>query len=178
MALTAVSILSAYYPLDAKGTSMFSKYQKEIILSYRLLFGQNRNSRRLFREMESRHAALNNSGKCDPLLDVLCGRKKKAVVDALPSEIWPDSCRDSAGHLIEQTVYSTSLPCSWLAATQSPGVRCAAAAKQNPGLLARPAQSSAVVCILGGSDHRSFDDSDRHHSNNPDNRADGVEVVG
>lgn len=88
---------------------MLSKYQREIILSYRLLFGQDRKSRRLFREVESRKAALNKTNKCDPLLDILCGRKKRTVIDALPSDIWPDSCRDSVGHLIEQTIYSTSL---------------------------------------------------------------------
>ena len=109
MALTALSILAGYYALDAKGASMLSKYQREIILSYRLLFGQDRKSRRLFREVESRNAALDKTSKCDPLLDILCGRKKRAVIDALPSDIWPDSCRDSAGHLLEQTIYSTSL---------------------------------------------------------------------
>ncbi|KAI0844651.1 hypothetical protein F5Y00DRAFT_273876 [Daldinia vernicosa] len=48
-------------------------YLAEVLLSYRLLFGQHSHSRKLFREKELKSAKWN--GALDPLLGVLCGNK-------------------------------------------------------------------------------------------------------
>jgi hypothetical protein len=46
----------------------------EVLLSYRLIFGQDRRSRKLFRNQEQRRAS-KDSGIEDPLLAELCTRK-------------------------------------------------------------------------------------------------------
>ncbi|KAI0115621.1 hypothetical protein GGR51DRAFT_503593 [Nemania sp. FL0031] len=48
-------------------------YLIEVLLSYRLLFGQHGRSRQVFNERERENAKLN--GSIDPLLDALCGDK-------------------------------------------------------------------------------------------------------
>ncbi|KAL8937278.1 MAG: hypothetical protein Q9216_004507 [Gyalolechia sp. 2 TL-2023] len=51
---------------------------KEILRSYRLLFGQDRRSRKLFNAQEHRKAS--TDGISDPLLEQLCGQARKASV--------------------------------------------------------------------------------------------------
>lgn len=53
---------------------MARAYLIEVLLSYRLLFGQHRRSRQLFREKERGNAKV--EGELDPLLDALCGDEK------------------------------------------------------------------------------------------------------
>ncbi|KAI1654753.1 hypothetical protein F4813DRAFT_194892 [Daldinia decipiens] len=53
--------------------SVGKSYLTEVLLSYRLLFGQHSRSRRLFRGQELERAKWN--GTLDPLLGVLCGNK-------------------------------------------------------------------------------------------------------
>jgi hypothetical protein len=48
-------------------------YLVEVLLSYRLLFGQHRRSRQLFQEHERQNAKVDD--KIDPLLDALCSNK-------------------------------------------------------------------------------------------------------
>lgn len=52
---------------------MARAYLIEVLLSYRLLFGQHTRSRQLFREHEVERAKCN--GALDPLLSALCGDK-------------------------------------------------------------------------------------------------------
>ena len=44
----------------------------------------------------------------DSLLNILCQEKAGKKLRALPRDIWPDSCRDFEGYLLEQEVYSAS----------------------------------------------------------------------
>lgn len=56
------------------GADTFARsYLTEVLLSYRLLFGQHNRSRRLFRESERDRAKFD--GTVDPLLDSLCGEQ-------------------------------------------------------------------------------------------------------
>ncbi|KAK7438314.1 hypothetical protein Landi51_11650 [Colletotrichum acutatum] len=77
--------------------------EQEILVSYRLLFGQSARSRKLIR---SDLQKLEKSGQpFDNLLYTLCGPKKE--VDKLPRRIWPVGCRDfEQGKLLESDVYS------------------------------------------------------------------------
>lgn len=78
--------------------------EQEILLSYRLLFGQSSRSQALAR---SAMLELVEKDKLvfDELLHTLCGSKTK--VDKLPHEIWPVWCRDAeSDQLLESDVYS------------------------------------------------------------------------
>ena len=54
-------------------------YLSEVLLSYRLLFGQHHRSRQIFRDSERANARCN--GVLDPLLDSLCGEKTLSDFD-------------------------------------------------------------------------------------------------
>lgn len=56
---------------------------QEILLSYRLLFGQEKDSRRLYHSMKVFSAA--EKDVCDDLLNVLCGRAKPDA-DTVPAD--------------------------------------------------------------------------------------------
>ncbi|KAJ3944324.1 uncharacterized protein N0V96_005850 [Colletotrichum fioriniae] len=77
--------------------------EQEVLVSYRLLFGQSARSRKLIR---SDLGKLEKSGQpFDNLLHTLCGPKKE--VDKLPRSIWPVGCRDfEQEKLLESDVYS------------------------------------------------------------------------
>lgn len=53
--------------------TMAKAYLSEVLLSYRLLFGQHHRSRQIFRDSQRKNAQCN--GVLDPLLDALCGEK-------------------------------------------------------------------------------------------------------
>jgi hypothetical protein len=101
-------ILRECFPRPDQDTPALVIYKREIMLSYRLLFGQNGKSRQLFRKSESKRVTPFKD-QYDPLLDVLCGTRIGDAVNALPEGVWPDSCLDQNGKLLEQDVYSTSL---------------------------------------------------------------------
>ncbi|KAK1508065.1 uncharacterized protein CCOS01_16066 [Colletotrichum costaricense] len=90
-------------------TTLENRYQnyvtleQEVLVSYRLLFGQSARSRNLIR---SDLKKLEQSGQpFDNLLYTLCGPKKEA--DKLPRSIWPVGCRDfEQEKLLESDVYS------------------------------------------------------------------------
>jgi hypothetical protein len=97
------------------------RLRQEIILSYRLLFGQDQASRQLFRRLSrlqapGRNGAWGRGGGggggggdllSDPLLDVLCGqRTSSAGLRALPPDVWPAACRRLDGSLRKQDEYS------------------------------------------------------------------------
>ena len=77
---------------------------QEILLSYRLLFGQDRKSRKLFRTIE--HKNLKESLQWeDPLLGVLCGEKFNSTIKQYPLRFWPETCLSNDNQLLEQAVY-------------------------------------------------------------------------
>jgi hypothetical protein len=83
-------------------------YKREVLLSYRLLFGQNRQSRQYFNKFE-RKLVTNSKHQYDPFLDIICGKPNGKCLRSYPRELWPDSSTDHNGWLLEQDVYSTSL---------------------------------------------------------------------
>lgn len=76
-----------------------------MLLSYRVLFGQSEKARRLFRKSEI-HKIPKFNGVYDPLLTTLCGKPSSRAMKSLPSELWIETWRDFAGHLLEQEIYS------------------------------------------------------------------------
>lgn len=90
--------------------------EQEIILSYRLLFGQDGKSRIVAREevCKLKNSCANES--VDAMLLDLCERKYEygslwwktydKVLQSYPSEIWPITCRTMEGHLLQSDVYS------------------------------------------------------------------------
>jgi hypothetical protein len=101
-------VLDEYYH-DAKSANksslVLATYKREVILSYRLLFGQTQRSRKLFASQESKVASGEENKFSDPLLERLC-HQRASELRTLPNELWPHSCRDPNGNLLEQDVYS------------------------------------------------------------------------
>ena len=78
---------------------------QEVLMSYRLLFGQNRASRRLATTLLK---TLEKTGdEYDGLLDTLCTRSYDSAVRALPVALWPVTCRSFEGVLQEEPAYSS-----------------------------------------------------------------------
>ena len=75
-------------------------FKREVLLSYRLLFGQSRKSRHYFNNVERKSVA-KFKNQYDPFLDVLCGKPNGKSVRDLPSELWPNSSLDHNGWLLE-----------------------------------------------------------------------------
>ncbi|KAI1420539.1 hypothetical protein F5Y12DRAFT_788172 [Xylaria sp. FL1777] len=77
---------------------------QEVLMSYRLLFGQSRASRKvgkaLLQKMEANY-------DYDELLACLCTKSHKEVVKTLPETFWPVSCRDYESNLQEVDAYSS-----------------------------------------------------------------------
>lgn len=72
---------------------------REVLLSYRVLFGQEKKSRKFFRQLRKDEDAT------DALLETLCLGTHKEV-SSLPSRIFPDSCMNVNGFLRHQDSYS------------------------------------------------------------------------
>ena len=79
---------------------------QEILLSYRLIFGQTRNSRRLARPILTRLKKGSDELEFDELLQTLCCKSSGKWLRALPDHLWPVSCRHNSGYLQEQHTYS------------------------------------------------------------------------
>ncbi|KAF1983117.1 hypothetical protein K402DRAFT_182852 [Aulographum hederae CBS 113979] len=86
-------LLRSYYPTCSNSTVVLTALRREILLSYRSLFGQSYRSRQLFNVGERKRA--HGSGHYDPVLSIFCGESHRKSLKALPSELWPESCRDS-----------------------------------------------------------------------------------
>lgn len=90
--------------------------EQEVILSYRLLFGQDGKSRKVAREEVSRLRNSLPKQNVDAMLLDLCERKYEngslwwraydKVLQGYPSEIWPITCRTMEGRLQQSDVYS------------------------------------------------------------------------
>ncbi|KAI1313743.1 hypothetical protein F5Y03DRAFT_390044 [Xylaria venustula] len=76
---------------------------QEVLMSYRLLFGQSRASRKLARSLLQK---LGTNRDHDHLLAHLCTKSLKEVAKALPGEFWPISCRGFDNAVQEVDAYS------------------------------------------------------------------------
>ena len=85
--------------------SYISLYKREVLLSYRFIFGQTRNARTTFRKSEHKRVP-RFEGKYDPLLKVLCCKSLDRALHPLPAGLWLESWRDFAGNLLDQDLYS------------------------------------------------------------------------
>jgi hypothetical protein len=86
----------------------FVQAHQEILMSYRLVFGQSRGARRLARAvLRMLREEETAKGEYDQLLDVVCTRPCDGVVRALPPSFWPVSCRSFEGSLQEESAYSS-----------------------------------------------------------------------
>ncbi|KAF8851461.1 hypothetical protein BDZ45DRAFT_150002 [Acephala macrosclerotiorum] len=98
-------ILREYYTAPTNTPAIISALKREILLSYRLIYGQTCRSRKLYRMAAKKRLA---ESIHDPLLDTLCG-VSSSKLPPLPNELWPNSCRDDRGRLQEQEVYSVEV---------------------------------------------------------------------
>ncbi|KAE8374546.1 hypothetical protein BDV26DRAFT_295906 [Aspergillus bertholletiae] len=90
--------------------------EQEVILSYRLLFGQDGQSRNIAREEIRRLKSSYAKQTVDAMLVDLCERKYEhsrlwwktydKVLQGYPAEVWPITCRTMEGHLQQSDVYS------------------------------------------------------------------------
>jgi len=101
-------LLRALYGADADAVRDYennAQSHQEVLMSYRLLFGQTRGAQRLAR------AALKElreqEGEYDSLLDLLCTRPCDKTVLNLPLSLWPVTCRSHEGSLQEESTYSS-----------------------------------------------------------------------
>ncbi|RJE18831.1 hypothetical protein PHISCL_08832 [Aspergillus sclerotialis] len=90
--------------------------EQEVILSYRLLFGQDGISRKLAHEEIYALKQSRANQSVDTMLSDLCERKYKygylwwksydRVLRGYPPNVWPITCRSIEGHLQQSDVYS------------------------------------------------------------------------
>lgn len=117
MELTLVSIVEQFDPLSPEDRDQCCvSLEQEVILSYRLLFGQDGKSRKVAREeiYQLKHSCAKQN--VDAMLLDLCERKYEygslwwktydEVLQGYASEIWPITCRTLEGHLQQSDVYS------------------------------------------------------------------------
>ena len=90
--------------------------EQEVLISYRLLFGQDGMSRKVAQDEICRLKKTHPDQSVDTMLLDLCGRKYKhgslwwrtydTVLHNYPPEMWPVTCQTMKGHLLESDVYS------------------------------------------------------------------------
>lgn len=90
---------------DDEYANDMSQLTQEVLLSYRLLFAQSRNSRRLLRQ--ALHDLRTIGEHYDSFLDTMCLRSQARKIRALPSTLWPVTCRYADGSLLEKSSYSS-----------------------------------------------------------------------
>lgn len=88
--------------------NIWLQFRQEILLSYRILFGHDKESRKMFRKIQ-KHAEKNKVNLSDPLLEVLClERSSSSKIGSLPGSMWPKSCRSLENKLQKEDEYSIS----------------------------------------------------------------------
>lgn len=103
-----------YYEVSERTTELWLRFRQEVLLSYRILFGRDKASRKLFHKITKRRAQ-NQNTPLDPLLETLCSRKTSdAKITGLPAKLWPKSCRDFDDNLRKQDEYSIASDLSLL----------------------------------------------------------------
>lgn len=73
-------------------------------MTYRLLFGQSRGSRSMAKAELKKLS--DGDEEYDHLLDILCTRPYDSKISALPSSLWPVTCRNYENNLQEGSAYS------------------------------------------------------------------------
>lgn len=117
MELTLDSIAEQINPLSPEDKDQCCvSLEQEIILSYRLLFGQDGKSRKVARDEVCKLKNSFPNQSVDAMLSDLCERKYDygslwwktydKVLRGYPPEIWPITCRTMEGHLLQSDVYS------------------------------------------------------------------------
>jgi hypothetical protein len=104
--ISLISILQDYYPVDEETASILRFYNQEVLLWYRLQFGESQASRHYFRK-EEKKKVIPTENETEPLLDLLCGCTLGASIRVLSADLWPPSCRNHDGQLLEHSTYST-----------------------------------------------------------------------
>ncbi|OTA87934.1 hypothetical protein M434DRAFT_130619 [Hypoxylon sp. CO27-5] len=79
---------------------------QEVLMSYRLLFGQRRGSRRLAK-VALRKLKEEQGDDYDDLLDLLCTHRCDNSIRGLPPSLWPVTCRTFENGLQEENSYSS-----------------------------------------------------------------------
>ena len=98
------SVFNDCYSCSNSAPLVATAYKREILLSYRLIFGQSSSVRKFFNRYERRNACVNSL--YDPLLNNLCGLSTPKGLKFMPNDLWQGSCKDFDGNLAEQDVYS------------------------------------------------------------------------
>ncbi|KAI1408048.1 hypothetical protein F5Y13DRAFT_115086 [Hypoxylon sp. FL1857] len=83
-----------------------AQLHREILMSYRLLFGQRRGSRQLAK-VALKTLKDKEGDKYDDLLDLLCTHRCDSKIRSLPVSLWPVTCRTFEGDLQEENSYSS-----------------------------------------------------------------------
>ncbi|KAH8742844.1 hypothetical protein F5882DRAFT_149033 [Hyaloscypha sp. PMI_1271] len=97
----------ALYSADADAGREFEgneQLSQEVLMSYRLLFGQTRASRKLAKALLQEELGKNHD--YDELLGLLCCTPHRPLVKKVLSTFWPVSCRDYNNILSEADSYS------------------------------------------------------------------------
>jgi hypothetical protein len=92
-----------YYSVADPDYTLSTALNQEVLLSYRLLFGQDSRSRSLFDKITKSYSTI------DPLLKTLCTKGIGKHIYRLPIQYWPQACRRlSHGNqrLQEQSTYN------------------------------------------------------------------------
>lgn len=101
-----------YFEGPQRSAQVWLRFKQEVLLSYRILFGQDQASRSLFRKIEKErlHGASGSAASQDPLLQILCGaRTSSRQIRSLPQYLWPKPCRNAIdGRLQKLDEYSVS----------------------------------------------------------------------
>ncbi|PLB39306.1 uncharacterized protein BDW47DRAFT_103417 [Aspergillus candidus] len=117
VSLTIQSISEQIDPLSPEDRDQCCvSLEQEVLLSYRLLFGQDGMSRKVAHDEICRLKKIHANQSVDTMLLDLCERKYKhgglwwrtydTVLQNYPSEMWPVTCRNMKGQLLESDVYS------------------------------------------------------------------------
>ncbi|TVY82556.1 hypothetical protein LSUE1_G002864 [Lachnellula suecica] len=104
-----LGLVRALYGADAgakQDSENKAQIHQEVLMSYRLIFGQTRESRRLARAA-TKELKNQEPDSYDQLLDNLCGQTGSSMVRGLPLSLWPISCRTFEGSLQEENAYSS-----------------------------------------------------------------------
>lgn len=115
--LTANSISEELEPLSLEDREQCCvSLEQEVILSYRILFGQDGISRKLAHQEICALKQSRANQSVDTMLSDLCERKYKSgclwwksydrVLRGYPPNVWPITCRSIEGHLQQSDVYS------------------------------------------------------------------------
>jgi hypothetical protein len=98
-----------YFEGSEKTAKVWLRFRQEILLSYRILFGQDRASRALFHNKVKKQAQEGSALPHEPLLDILCGEPtSSSKIRALPASLWPKSSRNADNQLQQFDEYSIS----------------------------------------------------------------------